>query len=56
MAFLEQTRSILHTLAHHAQDIERIVSQKFQNIVGTMSHDTRHIMLLYHQVRLSTAF
>ncbi|KAH6976653.1 C6 transcription factor [Ilyonectria destructans] len=47
--FLEQTRSILHTLAHHAQDIERIISTKFQNFAGTMPRDTRLLTLLYHQ-------
>ncbi|KAF4978258.1 hypothetical protein FZEAL_5364 [Fusarium zealandicum] len=48
-AFLEQTRSILHTLAHHAQEIERIIGLKFQNLVDTMPRGTRYITLLYHQ-------
>ncbi|KAF4965665.1 hypothetical protein FSARC_6560 [Fusarium sarcochroum] len=47
--FLEQTKSILHTLAHHAQDIERIISLKFRNSVDTMPRGTRYITLLYHQ-------
>ncbi|KAI1394410.1 fungal-specific transcription factor domain-containing protein [Hypoxylon trugodes] len=46
--FLEQTRSILHTLAHQAQEIERIVCL-MQNSVGTMPRDTRHLTLMYHQ-------
>ncbi|KAI1204694.1 uncharacterized protein F4807DRAFT_446372 [Annulohypoxylon truncatum] len=46
--FLEQTRSILHTLAHHAQEIEKIISL-LQSSVGTMPRDTRHLTLMYHQ-------
>ena len=51
--FLENTRSILHTLAGHAKEIERIISTEFQNSVGIMPEGTRHITLLYHQVRIS---
>ncbi|KAJ4263491.1 hypothetical protein NW762_006310 [Fusarium torreyae] len=47
--FLEQTKAILHTLAHHAQEIERIISLKFRNSVDTMPRGTRYITLLYHQ-------
>ncbi|KAM5379070.1 hypothetical protein ACJA88_005630 [Fusarium oxysporum] len=47
--FLEQTKSILHTLAHHAQEIERIISLKFRNSVDTMPRGTKYITLLYHQ-------
>ncbi|KAM5360787.1 hypothetical protein ACJZ2D_013533 [Fusarium nematophilum] len=47
--FLEQTRSILHTLAHHAQEIERIIFLKFKDTVDTMPRGTRYITLLYHQ-------
>ncbi|KAF5685097.1 C6 transcription factor [Fusarium denticulatum] len=47
--FLEQTKSILHTLAHHAQEIERIISLKFKNSVDTMPRGTKYITLLYHQ-------
>ena len=50
VTFLEQTRAILHTLAHHAQEIERIITLKFQNSVDTMPRGTRYITLLYHQV------
>ncbi|KAI2462765.1 hypothetical protein F4781DRAFT_419001 [Annulohypoxylon bovei var. microspora] len=46
--FLEQTRSILHTLAHHAQEIEKIISL-LQNSVGTMPRDTSYLTLMYHQ-------
>ncbi|KAK7229301.1 hypothetical protein V2G26_001471 [Clonostachys chloroleuca] len=48
-AFLEKTKSILHTLAGHAQEIEEIIHAKFHNSVAAMSQGTRHITLLYHQ-------
>ncbi|KAF4902225.1 Thiamine repressible genes regulatory protein thi1 [Colletotrichum viniferum] len=47
--FLEETKSILHTLAGHAQEIEKITRVKFQNSVDTMPKGTRDITLLYHQ-------
>ncbi|KAF6830286.1 hypothetical protein CPLU01_07461 [Colletotrichum plurivorum] len=47
--FLEETRNILHTLAGHAQEIERITRVKLQTSVDTMSRGTRDITLLYHQ-------
>ncbi|PLB53595.1 Zn(II)2Cys6 transcription factor [Aspergillus steynii IBT 23096] len=47
--FLEKTRSILQTMAGHAQEIENIIHLKFQNSVDTMPRGTRHITLLYHQ-------
>ncbi|KAM0230419.1 hypothetical protein ACHAPO_009183 [Fusarium lateritium] len=47
--FLEQTKAILHTLAHHAQEIEKIISMKFRNSVDTMPRGTKYITLLYHQ-------
>ncbi|KAL1874768.1 hypothetical protein VTK73DRAFT_187 [Phialemonium thermophilum] len=47
--FLDQTRSVLHTLAHHALEIERIFRVKFQNSVGTMPRDGRFLALLYHK-------
>lgn len=53
--FLETTRSILQVLAGHAQEIEKIIQHEFQNSVDTMPKGTRHITLLYHQVRLSTS-
>lgn len=49
--FLEQTRSILHTMAGYAQEIENIVQLKFPNSLDTMPRGTRHITLSYHQVR-----
>lgn len=49
--FLEETKSILHTLAGHAQEIEKITRVKFQNSVDTMPKGTRDITLLYHQVQ-----
>ncbi|GAB1210333.1 hypothetical protein APSETT445_009124 [Aspergillus pseudonomiae] len=47
--FLETTRSILHTMAGHAQEIESIIHMKNENSVDTMPKGTRHITLLYHQ-------
>ncbi|KAH8433304.1 fungal specific transcription factor domain-containing protein [Aspergillus melleus] len=47
--FLEKTRSILQTMAGHAQEIENIIHLRFQNSVDTMPRGTRHITLLYHQ-------
>jgi hypothetical protein len=49
--FLEKTRFILQTLAGHAQEIEQIITLKFGNSLETMPKGTRHITLLYHQVR-----
>ncbi|KAJ4309921.1 hypothetical protein N0V84_011245 [Fusarium piperis] len=49
VTFLEQTRAILHTLAHHAQEIKKIITLKFQNSIDTMPRGTRYITLLYHQ-------
>lgn len=49
--FLEQTRSILHTMAGYAQEIEKIIQLKFPNSLDTMPRGTRHITLSYHQVR-----
>jgi proline utilization trans-activator len=55
--FLEQTKAILRTLAHHAQEIERIISLKFKNnTVDTMPRGTKYIMLLYHQVSVSIRY
>ncbi|EFY98027.2 Zn(II)2Cys6 transcription factor [Metarhizium robertsii ARSEF 23] len=48
-SFLEQTRSILHTLAHHAQEIERIIRLKFDNSPGAMPRETHYLTMLYHQ-------
>ncbi|KXH40273.1 hypothetical protein CSIM01_06450 [Colletotrichum simmondsii] len=51
--FLTSTKSILHALAGHAQEIEKITRFKFQNSVDAMPKGTRSITLLYHQVGLS---
>ncbi|KAL1634393.1 hypothetical protein SLS56_002403 [Neofusicoccum ribis] len=47
--FLERTRSILHVMAGHAQEIENIFHDKFRNSVEAMPPGIRHITLLYHQ-------
>ncbi|KAG7049875.1 Zn(II)2Cys6 transcription factor [Colletotrichum scovillei] len=47
--FLTSTKSILHALAGHAQEIEKITRFKFQNSVDAMPKGTRSITLLYHQ-------
>ncbi|GAD93971.1 Zn(II)2Cys6 transcription factor [Paecilomyces variotii No. 5] len=47
--FLEKTKSILQTMAGHAQEIERIIHSKSQQSVETMPKGTRHITLLYHE-------
>ncbi|KAF9872457.1 hypothetical protein CkaCkLH20_09954 [Colletotrichum karsti] len=47
--YIEQTRATLHTLAQYAQELENILSIKFQTSVDTMPKGMRHITLLYHQ-------
>ncbi|KAI5456598.1 Zn(II)2Cys6 transcription factor [Mariannaea sp. PMI_226] len=47
--YLEQMRSTLRTLAHHAQEIEKTTSLRLQDSADTMPKGTRHIALLYHQ-------
>lgn len=49
-AFLDTTRSILRTLAGHAQEVEKIIHVRFRNSVDTLPRGTRHTTLLYHQV------
>lgn len=49
-AFLETTRSILHSMVGHAREMETIIHANFQSSVESMSKETRHITLLYHQV------
>lgn len=54
-SFLETTMSILHTMAGHAQEIENIFNFQFEGSMdNTMSKGTRHITLLYHQVRVES--
>ncbi|CAI7642000.1 unnamed protein product [Penicillium manginii] len=48
-AFLDTTRSILRTLAGHAQEVEKIIHVRFRNSVDTLPRGTRHTTLLYHQ-------
>lgn len=50
--FLEKTKSILQTMAGHAQEIEGIIHSKSQQSVETMPKGTRYISLLYHEVRI----
>ncbi|KAL1852220.1 hypothetical protein Plec18167_006034 [Paecilomyces lecythidis] len=47
--FLEKTKSILQTMAGHAQEIESIIHSKSQQSVETMPKGTRYISLLYHE-------
>ncbi|KAM0817413.1 putative Zn(II)2Cys6 transcription factor [Seiridium cardinale] len=47
--FLESTRFVLHSLAGHAQEIEKIIHVNLHASVQAMSRGTRHITLLYHQ-------
>lgn len=47
--FLERTRSILHVMAGHAQEIENIFHERFRNSVEAMPLAMRHVTLLYHQ-------
>ncbi|KAI5460366.1 Zn(II)2Cys6 transcription factor [Mariannaea sp. PMI_226] len=47
--FLEMTRSILQTMAGHAQEIESIINRTSRNAVDIMPKGTRHVSLLYHQ-------
>ncbi|GKZ67843.1 hypothetical protein AnigIFM50267_002395 [Aspergillus niger] len=47
--FLDTTKSILQTLAGHAQEVEKIIHATFRNSVDSMPRGTRHITLLYHQ-------
>lgn len=49
--FLDTTRAILQRLAGYAQEVERIIHATFRNSVDSMPRGTRHITLLYHQVR-----
>jgi hypothetical protein len=48
--FLDTTKSILQTLAGHAQEVEKIIHATFRNSVDSMPRGTRHITLLYHHV------
>ncbi|RAK81572.1 Zn(II)2Cys6 transcription factor [Aspergillus fijiensis CBS 313.89] len=47
--FLDTTKSILQTLAGHAQEMEEIIQIRLRNSLDTMPRGTQHITLLYHQ-------
>ncbi|KAL4895512.1 Zn(II)2Cys6 transcription factor [Aspergillus ambiguus] len=48
--FLESTRNILQTMAGFAEEMEAVIPGKFQKMdTETVSQETRHIVLLYHQ-------
>lgn len=48
--FLDLTREILQTMARLAEEIEDAFPDGFNTCLDTMSHEMRHIILLYHQV------
>ncbi|KAK2616747.1 hypothetical protein QQS21_000359 [Conoideocrella luteorostrata] len=52
--FLEQTKSIIQTLAHHARDIERIVRHNFENSPGAVPRELHYLTMLYHQCVIVT--
>ncbi|KAH7054394.1 Zn(II)2Cys6 transcription factor [Macrophomina phaseolina] len=47
--FLERTRTVLHAMAGHAQEIESIFHERFRDSVEALPPPIRHITLLYHQ-------
>lgn len=50
--FLEITRDILQIMAGLAEEIEKVSARDFHGSMGnTVPQETRHIILLYHQVR-----
>lgn len=50
------TRSILKSLADHAQEIEETIQLRFQNSVGRLPKGTRLVTLTYHQVGIHCLF
>lgn len=48
--FLEITKDILQTMARHAEEIKKMVHVDFQGSMDNAPQETRHIILLYHQV------
>lgn len=48
--FLEITRNILETMARHAEEIEKLIHPNFHSSMDSVSQETRHTILLYHQV------
>lgn len=49
-AFLEITKNILQTMASHAEEIEKMIHVDFHGSMENVPQETRHIILLYHQV------
>ncbi|RAL11793.1 Zn(II)2Cys6 transcription factor [Aspergillus homomorphus CBS 101889] len=47
--FLDVTSDILQKMAGLAEEIEKIFPAGFQDSMDTMPHETRYIILLYHQ-------
>ncbi|KAE8316587.1 fungal-specific transcription factor domain-containing protein [Aspergillus transmontanensis] len=47
--FLEITRNILHAMAKHAEEIEKMMQISFQSSMDNVPQEMRHIILLYHQ-------
>ena len=49
--FLEITRNILETMARHGEEIEKLILPNFHTSMDNVPQETRHLILLYHQVR-----
>lgn len=49
--FLEITRNILETMARHGEEIEKLILPNFHSSMDSVPQETRHTILLYHQVR-----
>lgn len=48
--FLDITKDILQSMARYAKEIEKMVHVDFQDSMNDTPQETRHIILLYHQV------
>jgi hypothetical protein len=55
VAFLDITRSILETMAKYAEEIENMINTNFHGSGDNVPEETRHTILLYHQVNDSHA-
>lgn len=53
--FLEITRSILETMARYAEEIEKMIHVNFHGSMDNVPEETRHTILLYHQVQYRIA-
>ena len=49
-SFLEQTKSILNSLASLARELEEIIESKFKNSIDNLSRGGLQLTLLYHRV------